>query len=133
MDSITTENSKVLLAAFIEENDLSAREIAKAIPCSEATVSRILAGETLPTDKMLVEVGILIEVGFQRYSNLSKSEKKKLLEAMGAVGGGAVGFSAITAAVSTLGAVSGLSAAGVTAGLGTLGTIVGGSMVAGLV
>ena len=132
MDSITRDNCKVLLAAFIEENDLSAREMAKAIPCSEASISRILAGESLPTDNMLAEVGILIEIGFERYSNLSNSEKKKLLDAMGAVGGGAIGFSAITAAVSTLGAVSGLSAAGVTTGLGALGAIVGGSMVAGI-
>jgi len=132
MDSITRDNCKVLLAAFIEENDLSAREVAKTIPCSEASISRILAGESLPTDNMLAEVGILIEIGFERYSNLSNSEKKKLLEAMGAVGGGAIGFSAITAGVSTLGAVSGLSAAGVTTGLGALGAIVGGSMVAGI-
>jgi hypothetical protein len=91
-----------------------------------------LAGESLPTDNMLVEVGILLEVGLDNYSNLSKSGKKKLLDAMGAVGGGAIGFSAITAAVSTVGAVSGLSAAGVTTGLGALGAIVGGSMVAGI-
>jgi plasmid maintenance system antidote protein VapI len=132
MDSITRQNCKVLLAAFIEENELSVQEIANVISCSEASISRILAGESLPTDNMLVEVGILIEIGFERYSNLSKSEKKKLLEAMGAAGGGAIGFSAITAAVSTLGAVSGLSAAGVTTGLGALGAIVGGSMVAGI-
>jgi len=132
MDSITRENCKVLLAAFIEENDLSTREIAKAISCSEKTISRILAGETLPTDKMLVEAGILMQIGVERYSNLSSSEKKKILETIGAVGGGAIGFSAITAAVGTLGAVSGLSAAGVTTGLGALGAIAGGSMVAGI-
>lgn len=132
MDSITRENCKVLLAVFIEENDLSAQEIAKAISCSEETISRILAGETLPTDKMLIEVGILIETGFDRYSNLSKSERKEILETIGTVGAGAIGFSAITASVSTLGAISGLSAAGVTSGLGALGAIVGGSMVAGI-
>ena len=78
MDSITRQNCKVLLAAFIEKNDLSAREIAKAIPCPEATISRILAGESLPTDNMLAEVGIMIEIGFERYLNLSKSGKKKI-------------------------------------------------------
>ena len=92
MDSITRQNCKVLLAAFIEENDLSAREIAKAISCSEETISRILTGETLPTDKMLMEVGILIEIGLERYSNLSKSERKEILETIGTVGAGAIGF-----------------------------------------
>jgi len=58
---------------------------------------------------------------------------KNILEKAGGFGGGLLGFSSISAIISTSGAVTGLSAAGITSGLATVGTVVGGGMMAGVV
>lgn len=132
MKTIDKHNCRLLLAAFIEENDLNTRKVAKAIGCSEATLARILAATTLPTDEMLKQVGLMIEMGFDTYQKLSASQKEKLSEKLGTVGGGVLGVGSITATVGSLGAVGGLSAAGITTGLAALGKVVGGGMIAGV-
>jgi len=132
MNQITRENCRLLLAAFIEENDLNVRRIAKVIGCSEATLVRILAARSLPSDEMMKQVGILIELGFDSYSKLSNAQKEHISEALGIVGGGFIGFGSINAAIGSLGLVSGLSAAGMTSGLAALGAVVSGGMFAGV-
>jgi len=131
IDEITKDNCRIFLASFMEQNDIASQNIAKAITCSEATINRIIARETHPSNEMIKQVGIMIAVGYERYVKLSKAEKEKISETIGALGGGILGFGAITAAISSLGFI-GLSAAGVTSGLATLGTIIGGGMVAGI-
>lgn len=131
MQEITRDNCRVLLAAFIEKNNASVRKVAKAITCSETTLNRIIAGKTLPSDEMLKQTGIMVELGLDRYVKLSKADKEKISEAIGTVGGGILGFGGITAAVSSLG-IAGLSAAGISSGLAALGAIVGGGMVVGI-
>jgi hypothetical protein len=133
MNQLTRDNSGLLLAKFIEENELNVRQVAKTIGCSEATLLRILAVYSLPSDEMIKQVGILIELGFVSYSKLSNTQKEHISETIGTVGGGILGFGSITAAVSSLGAVGGLSAAGITSGLATLGTVVSGGMAAGVI
>ena len=128
---ITRTNCQAFLAAFIEENKLKVRNVAKAITCSEITLERIIAGKTVPSDEMIRQTGIMIELGFKSYSKLSKAEKEKISETIGAIGGGVLGFGGVTAAVSSLG-IAGLSAAGITSGLSVLGGIVGGGMAAGI-
>ncbi len=132
MNQITRDNCRLLLAAFIEENDLNVRRVAKVIGCSEATLVRILAAHSLPSDEMMKQVGILIELGFDLYSKLSNAQKEHISEALGTAGGGILGFGSISAAISSLGVVSGLSAAGMTSGLAALGTVVSGGMFAGV-
>ena len=131
MKELTRENCGLFLAVFMDENDLDCHDIAKATSCPQRVVERILAGITQPRDNMLKEVGIMLEIGFKRYSNLSKSEKKSVFEKLGAVSGGALGFSGISTAVGALG-LPGLSAAGVTSGLGALGALLGGTMLTGI-
>lgn len=132
MNQITQDNSGLLLAAFIKENDLTVRQVSKAIGCSEATLNRILVTRSLPSDEMIKQIGIMIELGFLAYSKLSNAQKERISESIGTVGGGILGFGSITAVVSSLG-VSGLSAAGITSGLAVLGTMVSGGMAAGIV
>ena len=132
MNQLTRENCRLLLAAFIEENELNVRRVAKAIGCSEATLIRILAAHSLPSDEMIKQIGIMIELGFVSYSKLSSTQKEHISEKIGTVGGGMVGFATITAALGTLGVVSGLSAPGITSGLAALGKVVSGGMVAGV-
>ena len=102
MNGFNRDNFASMLNAFLKENNLSQRRIAQTIGCAGPTLRRLLSRETLPSDEMLKQSGILIDIGFTRYSKLSKAEKEKISEAIGTVGGGAVGFGSITAAVSTL-------------------------------
>ena len=131
MNQITQDNSGLLLTAFIKENDLTVRQVSKAIGCSEATLNRILATRSLPSDEMIKQIGIMIELGFVAYSKLSNAQKERISESIGTLGGGILGFGSITAVVSSLG-FSGLSAAGITSGLATLGAVVSGGMAAGI-
>lgn len=132
MDSINRENFKDLLGSFMEENKLSVKKVAKVIGCSEMTLTRLILEKTLPSDEMLKQVGIMLGLGFKKYSKLTDAEKEKISEMMGTLGGGALGFASITAAVGVLGSTAGLSAAGITSGLAALGTLAGGGMIAGV-
>ena len=102
-EEINRDNFRVLMSAFIEREVITVRKAAKALTCSEMTLNRIIGGKTLPSDEMLRQGGIMMELNFQRYSKLSKAEKEKISEAIGTVGGGVLGFGSITAVVSTLG------------------------------
>ena len=132
MDQLNRENCRLMLASFIEENEIPVRQIAKAIGCSEATVIRILAARSFPTDEMIKQIGIMIELGFDSYSILSNSQKENISETIGAMGSGTFGFSMISAVVSRLGIVPGLSATGITSGLSALGKVVKGGMKEGV-
>ena len=132
-DNINAENCRLLLAAFMERNDLDTSQISSAIGCSIPTLARILAGKSKPTIEFMKQVGILIAVGYERYAKLTEAQKEAISETIGAVGGGILGFGSITAAISASGAVAGLSAAGITSGLAAIGAAVGGGMAAGVV
>jgi len=131
-NELSPDNTRLLLAAFIEKEKLDVPTIARAFGCSLPTLGRILSGTSKPTSEFIKQTGILIGIGFTRYSKLSEAEKEKISEAIGAAGGGALGFGAISAAISASGAVAGLSAAGITSGLSAIGAIVGGGMAAGV-
>jgi hypothetical protein len=119
-EEVNRDNFRVLMSALIEQENITVRKAAKALTCSEMTLNRIIGRKTLPSDEMLRQGGIMMELGFQRYHKLTKAEKEKISEAIGTVGGGVLGFGSITAVVSTLG-YAGLSAAGITSGLAVLG------------
>lgn len=129
VEEITRKNLRLLLAAFIEKNELTTRRVARAIGCSEPTVKRLLSGRTLPSDEMMKQVGLMVELGFKQYAALTVTQKEQLSQKIGAVGGGVVGFGVVYAAVGSLG-LPGMSAAGITSGLAALG--VGGGMIAGV-
>jgi len=112
MEEISRDNLRILLAGFIEKNDLNVRKIAKVVGASEKTIDRILARKTLPSDEMIKQVGALIGIGYKRYSKLSKAEKEKISEKIGAIGGGTLGFGSISSIIGALG-VGGLSASGI--------------------
>ncbi|HEY3899675.1 MAG TPA: hypothetical protein VGM54_13730 [Chthoniobacter sp.] len=131
MDEIPSGKWAALFAAFLERSKISVRSAAGAIGCSQTTMGRLIVSKTKPSAEMLKQSAVMIELGYERYRKLTKAEKEKISEAIGAVGGGTLGFAAVTAAISTLG-ISGLSAAGITSGLAALGAIVGGGMVAGV-
>ncbi len=132
IEEITRENCRVLLAALMEREGVAPKEVAKSIGCGEPTIQRILIANTAPSDNMLKQVGIIAAIGHSKYRTLSDAEKEKILEKMGAVAGGALGFTAITAAVGSSGIIIGLSGAGIASGLAAIGALVGGGMAAGL-
>jgi hypothetical protein len=131
MDNFNRENFRAFFAAFMEQNQWAIRKVAAAIGCSEATIERLVTGATSPTDKMLIEGALLVEMGLDRYSRLTNAEREKISDTLGAAGGGAVGFASVTAAVGVLG-TAGLSAAGISSGLATMGAVVGAGMAAGV-
>lgn len=128
---LNQQNVGKLLKAFIEEKSLTCRKIAACIDCSQKTIERITEGQTLPSGEMIKQCGILFELGYKRYKNLSRAEKEKISENITALGGGVFGFGAISSAISAFG-TAGLSAAGISSGLGTIGGFAGGGMVAGV-
>jgi hypothetical protein len=131
MDDINRGNFSILLAAFMEKHELPVRRIARTIGCSVPTLDRLLIGVTYASDVMLREIAVMIELGIERYSKLSKAERKKIAETIGSLSGGTLGFGSVTAAVAALGS-AGLSAAGISSGLAALGALVGGGMAAGV-
>lgn len=133
MTNLNQINFPVVLAEFMTRHHLSARRIADAIACSEATLNRLLGGSTLATDEMLRQSMLLIELGFDRYSALTAAERDTLSETIGVIGGGVVGVGSVTAVVAASGSVAGLSAAGMTSGLAAMGAVIGGGMAAGIV
>ncbi|WP_196895818.1 hypothetical protein [Aureivirga marina] len=132
MDEINVENVPHFLAVFMKENKLEIKEVAKEINCSIATLKRIIAKKTFATSNMIKQVGIMISIGFEEYKKLTKADKEKISEKIGALGGGVLGFGTITSAIGASGAVVGLSAAGITSGLAAIGATVGGGMLAGI-
>ena len=67
MDTIDRENFRLLLAAFIDDNELSLKKIAKSIGCSVATLARIIDRKTLPSDEMMRQGSLMMGIGFQAY------------------------------------------------------------------
>tara|TARA_B100001971_G_scaffold197042_1_gene205389 strand:- start:8081 stop:8614 length:534 start_codon:yes stop_codon:yes gene_type:complete len=126
------DNTRLLLAAFIEKNKLDADHVARAIGCRKSTLIRILAGDSVPTEEFIKQAAILLAIGFEKYEKLTEKEKENIAEGIGAAGGGVVGFAAIAAAISASGSVAGLSAAGITSGLAAMGGIVSGGMAVGV-
>lgn len=133
MTNLDLENFPMILSEFITQNNLSTRHIASAITCSEPTINRLLQGETFPTDTMLQQTTLLMQLGYYRYFALSTTERETISAAMGAVGGGVVGISSVTTVVAASGSVAGLSAAGMTSGLAAMGAVIGGGMAAGII
>lgn len=132
MESLNRDNFRALMAAFIKGSSLNIKQVAKVLKCPAASLERLLAGNTYPTDEMLRQGAILIELGYNRYAKLSDAEREKISDALGAIGGGTLGFGSVTAAVGAMGSVAGLSAAGISSGLAAMGAIVGGGMAAGV-
>ncbi len=130
-NGISKENFKNLLAPYMEKNKLSVGKVAKAIACPEASIGRILMEVPYPSSEMLKQGAVLKEIGYDRYKKLTKSEKEKISETIGTIGGGILGFGSITAAVSAVG-ITGLSAVGITSGLAAIGAIVGSGMASGI-
>ena len=131
-NEINEQNCRLLLAAFMEDNDVTAPRVCRAVGCSTASLGRILAFSSLPTAEFMKQIGIMIGIGMDRYETLTQAEKERISEMIGTGGATAFGFGGITAAVSASGAVAGLSAAGISSGLAAIGGLVGGGMAAGV-
>ncbi len=129
MTDDSNENWKRYLARLIEVEGISIRVVADKIGCSEATLFRLLSEKSVPTEKFLNHVAILLTIGFDKYSRLSNSEKERISETIGLAGGIGIGLGAVGTVISGLG-IAGLSGAGITSGLAALG--IGGGMIAGV-
>jgi len=129
---LTTENLRIVLAEFIESEKLAVQDVSKALGCPAPVIGRVLCGITWPSDTLLKRCHTMFEIGYKRYKKLSKAEKEKISEAIGALGGAGLGVGASLGAISTLGIVAGLSGPGIISGLAALGAIIGGGAAAGV-
>lgn len=140
MKELNRNNFAAKFGSFLDRFKIPARSAAAAIGCSEATMNRLLGREvhrllkksSLPTDEMLRQAGMMMAIGYIRYSKLSRAEKQKISETIGTLVGGTVGLASISTTIAGLGSVAGLSAAGITSGLAAMGGVVGGGMVVGV-
>ncbi|WP_143106481.1 hypothetical protein [Chryseobacterium formosense] len=121
-----------MLYDFVNKYNLNKKKVSKVIGCSLATMERLLNGNSLPSDEMLKQTGILMTVGIEKYSKMTKTEREKISEVLGTLSGGGLGFATLTAIVGELGFV-GLSGAGIMSGLAVLGSAVGAGAAAGIV
>ncbi len=128
-EEVTKANCGKKLILVRKISSISRRELAEKLAVSEATVRRIEAGISKPTDEFMNRVHALCVLGIAKFGKLSKTEKKKVSESLGAAGGIVAGVGGAIGAISASGAVAGLSAAGITSGLAALG---GGAMVSGI-
>jgi hypothetical protein len=132
-NEINKVNCRLLVAAFMEKNQISVPRVSRALGCSTATLGRLLSFASLPTAEFMKQVGIMMAIGMPKYERLSNAEKEKISEVIGTGSATAFGFAAISAAVSASGTVAGLSAAGISSGLYAIGALVGGGMAVGVV
>nr|WP_315246641.1 hypothetical protein [uncultured Flavobacterium sp.] len=129
---INKENYSQILKSYISQNKLELRKISKVIGCSVPTLERLLDNQSIPSDEMIKQTGILVTLGFTKYSKLSNTEKEKYSERLGTVSGAGIGFASITAVVGGLG-TAGLSGAGIMSGLAAVGGFVGAGAATGIV
>jgi len=128
LEPITEHNCGAKLKLVRGVSGLSRRELAAVIGTAESTIYRLEKGQTQPSTKFMLALSGLVAIGHAKYSKMSKEDKEKVSEYIGAVGGAAAGIGGAIGAISVSGAVAGLSAAGITSGLAALG----GSMLGGL-
>ncbi len=128
-EPITKENCGKKLKLILDLLNISNRELASILGVSEATVRRIIANESHPTDEFLHRLQGLCVIGAAKYRHLKDSDKEKISEMIGATGGTVAGVGGSIAAIGAAGAVSGFSAAGITSGLAAIG---GGAMLTGI-
>jgi len=131
MQNLTRENYSEILHDFINKYNLNKTKISKVIGCSSATMERLLNNNSLPSDEMLKQTGLLITLGIEKYRKLTNAEKEKISEILGTLSGGGLGFATLTAIVGELGVV-GLSGAGIMSGLAVLGSAVGAGAAVGI-
>ncbi len=132
MEKITQENFSTILKAYIDSNKIEIKKLSKVIDCSIPTLDRLLNNQTIPSSEMIKQAGLLIVLGFSKYSKLSNTEKEKFSEKLGTISGAGIGFASITAVVSGLG-TAGLSGAGIMSGLAAVGGFVGAGAAGGIV
>lgn len=131
MQNITSENYHQIFSEFVEKNKLNISKTAKALNCSVPTLERLLKNLTKPSEEMIKQTGILMVLGFDRYTKLTDAEKEKYSEKIGPLVGAGLGLASIPTIIGSLG-TAGLSGAGIMSGLATAGGIIGGGAAAGI-
>ena len=128
-EEVTKKNCGEKLKLVREISGISRTELAQKIGLSEATIRRLENGDSEPTENFMNRIRALCVIGIAKFGKLSESEKEKVSESLGAVGGVIASIGGSIGAISASGAVAGLSAAGMTSGLAALGA---GSMLIGI-
>ena len=129
---LSPENLRFYLGQFVLHYSLEPQKVAQRLGWSISVWNRLISGETCPTEQAIKECFLMFCLGFDEYSKLSKKKVESITEKMGGAASASFGAVAVKAIVGSLGASSGLSAAGIMSGLRVLGTLVGGGAAAGI-
>ncbi|WP_295038668.1 hypothetical protein [uncultured Fibrobacter sp.] len=129
---LSPENLRYFLEKFVLHYTLEPQKVASKLGWSVSVWNRLISGKTCPTERSMKECALMFYLGFDEYSRLSKKKVESITEKMGGVASASFGTIAVKAIIGSLGASSGLSAAGIMSGLRVLGTLVGGGAAAGI-
>lgn len=131
MDKVTRGNYNELMVIFLQDSKVSLRQVAKAIGCTEITLNRLIAKITVPSDEMLRQTGIMLELGYKSYAKLAEYERKNIMESIGIFGGVALGFGMMTGFITDL-TYGGVSSESLISGLEELGALFGSDILIGM-
>jgi transcriptional regulator with XRE-family HTH domain len=129
IETINEKNCGKKLKLVRDVTGISRSDLAKILGVSLSTITRLETKKSKPTKEFLLVLSGLVAIGIAKYSEMSREDKEKLTNYIGAGGGAAAGVAGSIAAVSASGTVAGLSAAGITSGLAAIG---GGAMLGGI-
>ena len=121
MDFLSPQHFSDQLLRFMQRESISSRRFALVLGCPEATIDRLLADQSHPSEEMMRQVAIAIGVGCKRFSKLSKDQRCSAADLLAPAGSGTIGLASITTAIGSLGTTAGLSAAGISSGLSAMG------------
>jgi hypothetical protein len=129
---LSPDNLRFYLGQFVLHYSLDPQKVALKLGWSISVWNRLISGKTCPTERSIKECFLMFCLGFDEFSRLSKKKVESITEKMGGVASASFGAVAVKAIIGSLGASSGLSAAGIMSGLRVLGTFVGGGAAAGI-
>lgn len=129
--NVNKQNIINLIEDFKEKNKIDNSKLALIIGHKTSYIEKILLAPENADDEFLKQFAILSQYGIGKYEKLTKSEKEKISEKIGAITMTGISLGSIATIVSGLG-ISGLSGAGIMSGLATIGGIVGGGALVGI-
>lgn len=129
--TINNDNLIELIEKFKLKNNINNLDLAYILENQVSHIEKILKNPQEANDEFLKQFAILFQIGIKNYKKLSKSDREKISEKIGAVAISGISLGSIATIISSVG-ITGLSGAGIMSGLATIGGIIGGGSVIGI-
>ncbi|MGV0751411.1 hypothetical protein [Empedobacter brevis] len=129
--NINKENLPNHIDEFKNQNKIDNYKLAYILDSKVSYIEDILNSSEKVSDEFLKQFAILYQIGVKDYQKLSKSDKEKISEKIGAITMSGISIGSIATVISGLG-ITGLSGAGIMSGLAAIGAFVGGGSMIGI-